>query len=193
MDLTTTARVKTMAGISGTTRDTLIGVLVTAYSAEAERYLDRYVQSSSRTEVHYLPRFRKQVQLKGWPVGTLTSVTLSSSRDFTGGVALTEDASFVLHDELGMITLDDVPSDDPAFLQVVYTGGMAADQSAFTTAYPHISAAIDVQVIEHLRRIDNGTMEATASDAQGSVSAFGSYSLNKHTKDVLNSHRRVHV
>lgn len=193
MDLSTTARVKTMAGITGSSLDTLIGVLVTAYSAEFEKYLGRYVESSSRTETVRIPPMRTVLWLKGAPVGSVTSIKLSDTRDFTDSTALTEDDEYVLEDESGFVTLLDEKSPDERWCQVVYTGGMAANQSAFTTAYPDISAALDMQVAEHIMRRQTGSFEGSTSDGKGNASPFGAFDLTAHAKSVLNGHRRVYV
>ena len=193
MDLSTTARVKSMANISGTSRDTLIAALVTAYSAEFERAMDRHAQSSSRTEYVRLGRYATLVQLRGVPISAVTTLKLSSSRDFTGASALTENTDYVANLEGGSLELASPPGSDPCWAQIVYTGGMAADQSAFTTAFPSLSTALDVQVCEHIKRMDNGTMEGSFSDQGGQSSPLGAYTLNKHTIEMLRQYRRVYV
>jgi len=192
MDLSTTARVKAAASITGTDRDSLIAVLVTAYSAEFEAALNRYVQSSSRTEVLRVARGQRLLVLRGMPITSVTSVKLSTSRDFTDSTALTANVDYVSELETGSVLLTEIANTEQYYAEVVYTGGMAANQGAFTTAYPDISNALDTQVVEHLRRLDTGTMEGTASDGNGNFSP-SVYELTKYVRGVLARYRRLCV
>ena len=48
-------------------------------------------------------------------------------------------------------------------------------------------------VCEHIKRMDNGTMEGSFSDQGGQSSPLGAYTLNKHTIEMLRQYRRVYV
>ena len=73
------AEYKVWAGISGTAQDALLTVLVDAVSMEVRRWCDRNLidgfESVSRTE-RYDGNNEQTIQLKEWPVTSVTSVKL---------------------------------------------------------------------------------------------------------------------
>jgi hypothetical protein len=77
-DLTTSARFKTYAGITGTAQDTLIGQLITEVSAAIEQYLRRTLVST--TYKSWLDGTGSPLlRLKQWPVTAIYQVSISSS------------------------------------------------------------------------------------------------------------------
>ena len=157
MDLTTLVRVtslmKKKAG--DTSDDVLIARLIGKYSQAFEMYLRRKVEVTSRTEVKSVILNQDEIYLEGYPVTSVTSVKWSDTRDFTSASSLTADNDYVLEPESGIIRLRFTFETERSYIQVVYSGGMAVDQAAFTTAYPDISETMDLQIAYHLRRTAN--------------------------------------
>ena len=157
MDLTTLARVtslmKKKAGDASD--DALITRLIGKYSQAFEMYLRRKVEVAPRTEVKSVILNQDEIYLEGYPVTSVTSVKWSDTRDFTAASSLTADNDYILEPESGIIRLRFTFETERSYIQVVYSGGMAANQAAFTTTYPDISEAMDLQIAYHLRRAAN--------------------------------------
>lgn len=202
MDLTTAARVESLlipnssveGGFSaGDT--TLVGTLITAVSAAAERYLDRHAQSGvSRTEHHNVYQHQKRWRVKGYPIATLAEFRFDTLQVFG---ADTELASSLYYDptldESGVVQLEDeLTRDDVVYrrsLRIVYTGGMAANTSAFQTAFPDIDHAIAAQVAHLFQR--RHSLGAVVSGDGGSVSVQPEVVWLSWVRAVLDQHRRL--
>jgi len=124
---TTLERVKARLDIATatTTHDDMLRQLVSASSQAIERYLDRHLESKSRTEQYGMEPWQRLLFLRGYPVATLTSIKDDIERAFTGSAITSTD---YYHDsERGIVTFDKyIPVYGPGVLQVVYSGGMAA-------------------------------------------------------------------
>jgi uncharacterized phiE125 gp8 family phage protein len=139
----TTAEFKTFRGISVSTYDTLIALLIGSAQAQAERYCDRAFDTGTYTEKHNGSRTNTLV-LRNAPITSITSISLI---DPDGNTTALDSSTYTVQLDSGVVklagslygwaTLDDVdPSerrwgDLPAFpdghqnLQVVYVGGYA--------------------------------------------------------------------
>ena len=74
MAIITTSEYKTYAGITASTWDTFIGVIIAAAQAMAETVTGRQFDSGTRTERYDGPIDSNTIQLRSWPVASITSV-----------------------------------------------------------------------------------------------------------------------
>lgn len=193
MDLTTIARVKTLRGITDTQSDTVLSQIVTVVSARAEALMGRHAQRVARTEELEIGQGEKIVVFRGYPLdatATLT-VTYSSLPVDTGASALVRNQDYFLDDNSGLLRLLFRPTSwRPGYVRAIYTGGMAADTTAFITAFPEVAGALDQQVVyEFARRaVPGGSLETRDGGA-----TFASKEVDwlSGVLDVLTAHRRV--
>lgn len=93
-DLVTTSEYKAYAGITVSTYDTLIGVLIDIACAQIRRYCGRNLtngfETATRTEL-YDGNGSAELQLKEWPVTSITSVTLVDDAGGTSALETTGD------------------------------------------------------------------------------------------------------
>lgn len=198
MDLTTIDRVKTMLAqdTGGTWGDeTFAGELIDEVSALAAKLLDRKVLTQSYTE--QLDVSGKQVlfELAAWPVTSITSVKLARDHDFASVDALDADR-YVTDNDLGLLVFLSPPVGFTRLaayfraLQVVYTGGMAADTTSFMTAYPDIAEAVTRQVVyAYKRRLEPGATSEAMRD--GGIAHDGAYRWLPDVLATFGLHRRA--
>jgi hypothetical protein len=74
MAIITTAEYKTYAGISGSTDDTFIGLAITAAQDMAEKFTGRRFDAGNYVDTIDGNIGQESVQVKSWPINTLTSV-----------------------------------------------------------------------------------------------------------------------
>ena len=77
--LTTLAAVKLEAGISDTSKDTLLEALINSTSAAIRVYLDREVTRTTHTAELYAVNANQYLYLKEYPVQSVTTVTLGGA------------------------------------------------------------------------------------------------------------------
>lgn len=191
MDLTSTtavkARLSELAGVS--TYDTLLGTLITAVSGQAERLMNRGALATSRTELFDVKRYQTEFHLYAPTVTATTSVKLDLDRDFGASTALDSDTYYV-DPATGILYLDVYPSVyGRKCLQVVYTGGMAANATAFQSTYPAASDAVAKQVAFLFQRRDQ--LGITSETTQGESMAVASQDWLPEVRDALMSLRRM--
>lgn len=174
--MTTSTRVKEALGITDSGSDTLIAQLITAASNEVERVMDRHVLTTARTEVYPVRSVKRLVLLRAYPVTSVSSIKISATYDFTDSTALTANEDYILDTANGVLRflVDVDPREHPTsgqplsplFVQIIYTGGMAADASAFIAAYPEVSQAVDMQCVHWFkRRSSPGQTSTTLGDS----------------------------
>jgi len=154
--------------------NTVIGQVITAVSAAAERYLGRWAQTTSRTEYFTVSPGKRVYRMRAFPVTTLTSVYLDVDQAFGADTALTSDDYFnpTLSND-GIFALKLWPAvgeiDAQSALKVTYTGGMATTTANFISGYPDIAHAIDLQCA-HIYHTRNYAGTLSQSGDSGSVS-----------------------
>lgn len=192
MDLTTAASVNARRGRAATDDEALIGDLIAELSADVLAYLNRHTEAVSRTELYTLEYDQRNFRLRGFPVTSVAAVSMSTDIDFVAGEILAADA-YQVDLATGRIHLTGIAAPyEPTYIQVQYTGGMAADTASFRTAFPDIAGAVDAQVIELLKRSDSpGVTETRLRD--GGVSYEGAVNLLPLLKRRLDQHRRCVV
>lgn len=196
IDLSTTARVKAFLGAGGTSlstaQDTVIAQLIAFYSARFEHEMGRWTKSEARTEQYDIEPGQRMVALKGWPIASIASVKNDDTRTF-GSDSVIDPTLYYANLTKGTLQFDWIePVAGPGALQVVYTAGMAADTTAFITAYPDLAQALDLQVAEVIRRKDR--LGATNMSFQGGGFGYeAAVKLLPEVRTTLDLHRRVFI
>lgn len=196
-ELTTLAKVKahiSSAFGTSTADDDYLGDIISEVSTQAEQVMGRQVDAIERTEEYdAYPRMR-QLELEQYPVSAVSSIKVATDGDFASATALDSD-TYRFEASTGLLYFTTQPiAVVPGYtawraVQVVYTGGMAADQSAFIAAYPDIASAITRQVAHaHHRRqgLGAGTVDLNRSQ----MVHTSEYGFLKDTLRVLRSYRR---
>lgn len=194
MDLTTSTRVKALTesgGISaGTANDTLIAQLIATHSQNIENYLGRKTLATSRTEQFDVARGQRAFLLSAFPVTEVTSARDADDRDFASALAI-DTTDYYLDTARGVIEFDGYqPINGAGTLQVIYTGGMAADTASFVAAYPDVAQACDMQVAYTISRKDQLGAQSIGTQS-GSVGWAGPLDLLPEVKRLLEPYRRV--
>ena len=131
MQLSTVTRIKRLLPLNTSTQhDGLLTSLLATASAQIERYLNRHVLRTSRTEQYIAEPLQRRIFLKGAPVAASPALQLrySPSRDFT--VDAVDTSTYYVNLAEGVVEYDlpavyGVP-DRPGAFQVIYTAGLAA-------------------------------------------------------------------
>jgi len=191
MDLTTTARVTALMGSAfkhDGKAEAQIARIVTLYSEAFKTYLDRETLAAAQTEYLSLGYGQQAVELKAFPVTSVTSVYNDTSREWaTGEIAAT---AYYLDTATGLMVIDGVTLiHGPGVLRVIYAGGMAADVDAFIAAFPDIADACDMQVIAHYQRRNQLSAQGVSLGG-GNVSYTGPIKLLPEVRAILAKHRR---
>jgi len=163
LDLTTTADVKTLLVMSGSSHDTLIGEMVTDMSRRFGQEMGRSLMAESQTEVFKARQGQRTLGVTAAPMSALTSLKVSITKDFSGVTALTSNSDFVIDLAEGEIEFLFVL--DSGYIEAAYTGGMAANTAAFKTAYPDIARACSKQVAYEFERRGRPNSSTTVSGA----------------------------
>lgn len=186
LDLTTTADVKTLLGKSKADHDTLIGEMVTDMSRRFEQELGRSLMAESQTEVFSVRQGQRIIGVTAVPMSALTSIKLSITKDFSGVAALTSNNDFVIDLAQGEIEFLFAP--DTGYVEVAYTGGMAANTSAFKSAFPDIARACSKQVAYEFERRNRPNSSTTVEGANRTYDA--PLGLLPDVQTVLDMNRR---
>lgn len=150
----------------------ILSQIITGISAEVEEALHRHVLVASRTVVCDVDRHARSVSLKGYPITSVTTIKSDTSRAFGSGTEIDTDL-FSIDSQAGVINFDFELQWGPGALEVVYTGGMAADTNAFIAAFQDIAYAVDIQVFYEWQRRENpGLTNQNPSDFGGGSSYF---------------------
>ena len=126
MRLTTLARVKTLANVTGVNFDPLINRLVSQVTGQVERYLGRYILKVARTIQTDIEPKQRVVWLRGYPIEAVPAAQFRSdtTRDFTND-AIDAD-NYFLNREDGYVEFDRYAlNEGPGTFQSIYTGGLA--------------------------------------------------------------------
>lgn len=149
---------------------------ITGVSAQVAKALRRHTESTSRTVNCDIPRHSRSVSLRGYPIGSVTTIKNDTSRAFASGTEVDSDL-FYIDVNAGTIDFDFELQPGPGALEVVYVGGMAtgADAAALTdafiAAFAELVYAIDQQIFYLWKRRDNpGVVNLNPSDFGGGAS-----------------------
>ena len=151
MDVTTVPRLKErIEGLRGTanTQDLPLLRLITAYSARAERYLNRHFTSQARTETVDVQHAQIDFSVKGAPITSITDLRNDSERTF-GTDTIVNSTDYTHEPDSGIITVDrSALFIGTRTLQINYVGGMATTTVNFISFYPDLTEAIEMQIME---------------------------------------------
>jgi len=186
LDLTTTADVKTLLVMSGSTHDTLLGEMVTDMSRRFGQEMARDLMAESQTEVFRAKLGQRVLSLTAAPVSAVTTIKLALTRDFSAVTALTENSDYSIDMAEGEINF--LFSMSVGYIEVVYTGGMAANTAAFKAAYPDIARACSKQVAYEFERRNRPNSSTTVSGANKTYE--DPLNLLADVDRVLNMNRR---
>ena len=191
LDLTTLARVKAMLDPSytATDLDALIGSLISAVSAAAEKEMDREALTNTYTEFFSPQPFQRKFPLAAFPVVSIVSVKEDFDRGFGSGIAALDDTDFTV-DDYGILTVDNyLMSPGNRTMRVVYSGGMATTAGGFVTAFPDVAVAVDLQVAFLVRR-KNQLGLTTQGMVGASFQVFGPVEWLPQAREILANRRR---
>ena len=192
LDMTTLARVKVLAqGIgSDTDYDTEIDRWIDQISAAAEKYMNRVALAAAQTEYFDIRNGQRVFFVRAVPVTTWTAVNNDTDRSF-GSDTVVDSSGYATTDDIGKVEFDGFdPVFGPKALKITYTGGMAADVTAFVAAFPDIAGAVDAQCAHlHQQRMSIGRTSVLADGA--SVSVDDPTKWLPVLRNALNAHRRL--
>jgi hypothetical protein len=197
MDLTTVTRVKaTGQGFSGTDQDTLLAQIVAQVSAAAEKYMDRGIEYTSRTEYFNIEPGQTVVRLHAFPAIANVAVyndTAHQTGSYTQFPASTQmDASqYGIDTARGLLIFDQTPPQPGAnVLKVTYTGGMSATATSaanFIAAFPDIASALDLWAVYVCNQAKQPGVNSVSID--GASAAITVFTMPTVTRDTLNAYR----
>lgn len=155
IDVTTVALVKQYAkkASSWTDHDDQLGAFIKTVSTIFENHLNRVLKSGTVTEELDVFPDRRRFYLKAYPVTSVTTVWSSAAYVFDATTEVDSgnyhlvDSRMALMDDLGYVERG------LRTVRITYVGGMAATQAAFTTAFPDITEAANIQVWNMFQRI----------------------------------------
>jgi len=128
--LTTVARFKTYADISGSTDDTLIENLINQVTEFIENYIGRRLKLTTYTNEEYDGSGTFKLILKNYPVGTFTNLQERSTRQNSADWNIIESDNYFVDTTNGIITL--IPyefTEGTKLYRVNYTAGYDFDNS----------------------------------------------------------------
>lgn len=166
MRLTTLTRVKRRAPVTGDSLDALLQQLITSASLEVEKYLDRHMLRTARTETFDIRPGQRTWYLPGYPIDATPTpeVRLDVDRAFTGDEE--DSSSYHLRREDGRLVLDFTyntwSSDYTGALQVIYTGGMAPSLDSLSAAISGLAGSFTASEV-----VTGGTSGATGTYVSG--------------------------
>ena len=210
MEATTLARVKTLLDLSGTTQDAVLSQLIAGTSARMEKFMDRPLHYTARTEEYDLKARQKVVFLRAYPLANqaaITSVKIASNWDFAAATAVdssdyhVDTDSGALHFNYSPVTryLNDNMGTAYNAVQVVYSGGFAVEDggalTTFLAAFPDVAFACETQVVAEWRRRDDPGAQSTKTSSYGKSNfeapVGGSMRLLPDVVDILTPYRRM--
>ena len=137
MSLDTLANVKARLGISGSSDDTLLGLLMDSADAWIANQTGRDFAGGTYTE--YFPGHAEFLILANFPVAAVTSVKVDPAGAF-GADTLIAATSYAVHSERGVIqsTVGPFGPRGPRVVQVVYTTATGAVPNDVKEAYARL-------------------------------------------------------
>lgn len=184
MDLVTLAYVRTYMNFKSDEvgSDQALSQLITAVSVEIERYLDRGVEAKARTEKVWLPKGSAIVNVSSKPISDIASATPLNHDE----LGLEEEPEY-LEEPSGIRLV--TPLTEDTYIEVEYTGGMAASTAAFMTAYPDLTEVAARRVALLHKRKSN--LDLNSLSGEGGSTNYVFIDLSKRDRETLNRYRRV--
>ena len=194
-NLTTVQLVKrVLAGSESTSnQDAAITDLIPTVSQWIDQYLSRRIERKQRTVVLDVEPGQSLFSLDAYPVTAIASIKVARDRDWPNTEAL-DSSTYVLHEsgETGLLEIERGELvDGTGVVQLIYTGGMAADYATLLADYPAIVTAASYQVAEMWRRRDNPA-RSSFGDA-GQHNSNPDLQLLRQVKQLVSAYRRIGV
>lgn len=191
VEATTVARVKALLDIGSSVHDTVIAALIASVSQRFEGFMGRLISAEARTEEHDWPDNRRETLfLRAYPVTAIASIKNDPAWDFAAADAL-DATSYHLVADTGEVHMRYPLLPGPKAVQVVYTGGLAANTAALIAAYPAIAFAADLQCAAVWRRRSSPQGSTAVVPLQGSLSQEAPLELIPEVVEALSPFRRL--
>jgi len=193
VELTTTARVKAALGIdvADTTQDVWLAGALQAVSQRFELFMDRPIELTSRTEEYDVHDGRQvSLFLRAYPVTAITSVKNATGWDFASATAI-DSTSYRIDADNGQLHMAIELAYGPKAVQVIYTGGLAANTADLITNYPSIAMAADFQIAAMFRRRSTPQGTGMSGKQGGSITFEGPLKLIPEAREILASFTRM--
>lgn len=185
-DLTTTANVKTLLDISVSTYDTLLATLITAATDYIDRYLDRTLYDDAATTEYFNGESQKYLQLKRWPINSLTGVYYrSGDLDNPTWTAYSGKTDYINSAATGeLFFMFDLPRGFQN-IKVTFRGGYTTPS---TGAPESLRLACEKLVA---RLFNKRKAEGILNENIGGASIDWQDTVDNHTKLLLDGHKRI--
>jgi hypothetical protein len=196
--LCTIADIKTPLGLADETRhDTFLTALIAAFSRRADNFTGRVLQDTGAAVTEYYRGGCDLLQLRRYPIVSITSIKEAWDRDWDAATALVADTDYWISDaESGILErLYATWPDGSGRTQVIYRGGFAepdAVLAAGQTALPadlREAARLQCTMIFQ-RRDDLGLVGVTF---EGGGKQMQQIRLLPEVEDTLSMYRRLSV
>lgn len=193
--LTTYSRFKTYAGVSGSTDDALITILINQVTEFIENYCQRRFKQTTYTNEEYDGTGTKTLILKQWPISTFTNLQERSTRQNESDWNVLDSEDYFVELSTGIITL--VPYEfieGTKLYRANYIAGYDFDNS---TTFLEETEAGDVEwacwelvkAAYNRRKQQPGLSSARLGDA--AVTYRATVMEDKDIKSILDKYRRI--
>ena len=201
MDATDRTRVKELLEITGNSQNDVLDRLITAVSQRVEDFIDRPLQTVARTEEYSIKPRQNTLFLKAYPLsaqGDISTIKIAGDWDFSAATAV-DSSNYHVDLDTGMLHFNYYPTTNylgnnmataPNIVQIVYTGGFAANTTNFIAAFPAITGACEMQVIAMWRRRDQPMMDTVKIDEYTST-VSGPIEFLPDVRQALLPYRRL--
>ena len=189
--------VKGRLGVSDTDYDTMISGIISGLDSVFESYTQRSLLLNAVDVTEYYTGLSSMLQLRRYPVVSITSIKEALTYDFAGETALTEDEDYHLMSGgkkgiLYRIFMNWSRTRDS--VQVIYKGGycsagQAPGAAEFAMPADLREAAIEQATFIFKRKDDIGL--ASVSFEGGSINKFSPMVLLPMVKTILDDYRRL--
>ncbi|HBR20260.1 MAG TPA: hypothetical protein DD726_08595 [Phycisphaerales bacterium] len=194
----TLADVKDRLGITNTENDLTINTIIASLAALFDTYCNRNLIVPAADVTEYYTGYSQWLQLRRYPIVSITSIKTSYNFDFTSATALIADTDYRIVEggRKGMLVslYGTWPLFVPDAIQVIYLGGYAAAGATLTAGQTALPGEIREAAIEQAsfifkRRMDIG-LSAQSFDG-GSINKFSDMDLLPLVKQVLDMYKRT--
>lgn len=195
LQMTSIARVREHLKIpdSDTSNDAALELLIDEISRQLEHRMKRHAAQAPRTENYRLRAGETMISLRGAPVTSVSSVTLSNTPDFTGITTEVLNESYYVDMEEGTLHFNFVEPDPIVYVRVAYTGGMAPDSDTFQLYWPDIAGVATRQVAHawQRRNTPGGNVQVGMGPTSGQTQYIGKYQLLPDAIEITDFHTRI--
>lgn len=187
-----TVKAEIDATVSTSANDTQILRGISDVSAMMTRYLGFHTLIGVRTEVYVLRHGKRMLTLDARPVPAspgITSLKIAQHPDDLASVTQIDSRDYVVRREAGAIKFSRRMYPSTAYVEVTYSGGLAANADDMEDNYPELARACSSQVRYMIQRRDSlgGNVKSIAGN---STQFMSQYKLLHSVTSVLDALRR---